>query len=70
MTPDDRVIQKDWERELKDAKEYARKSMIVTINKEATEEQEDLNADIDRVRSFDMIYWLWCYDSVLYLMIL
>ncbi|CAG7823395.1 unnamed protein product [Allacma fusca] len=48
LTPDDRIIQKDWERELKDAKEYARKSMIVTINKENVDEQEDLNTDVDR----------------------
>ena len=44
------MIQKDWERELKDAKEYARRSMIVTINKENAEEQEDLHTEVDRVR--------------------
>jgi hypothetical protein len=59
LTPDDRFIQKDWDRELKEAKEYARRSMIVTINKDKEEDQKDLITPEDRVR---MLHILWTKD--------
>jgi hypothetical protein len=59
LTPDDRFIQKDWDRELKEAKEYARRSMIVTINKDKEEDQKDLITPEDRVR---MLHILWTED--------
>lgn len=49
LTPDDRVINKEWEREIQDAREYARKSMIVSINKDKeTDESDELNGAEDR----------------------
>ncbi|ODM96311.1 THO complex subunit 2 [Orchesella cincta] len=49
LTPDDRVIHKEWDRELLDAREYARKSMIVSINKDKeTDENDEMNSAEDR----------------------
>lgn len=48
MTPDDKLVQRDCEKALKDATEYVRKLQIISINKEKEEEKEDQ----DRIEDF------------------
>lgn len=44
------MIHKEWDREILDAREYARKSMIVSINKDKElDETDEMSAAEDRV---------------------
>lgn len=49
MTPDDKLVQRDCEKALKDATEYVRKLQIISIN---NKEKEEENEDQERIEDF------------------
>jgi len=49
LTPDDKVIQKDWDKEMADAKEYVRKLSIISI-KDKDKEKEDVPEEKENVQ--------------------
>jgi hypothetical protein len=51
LTPDDKVIQKEWEKDMKEAKEYVRKlSIISTKEKDKEEPVEEKENVQEKVR--------------------
>jgi len=38
LTPDDKIIQKEWEKDMKEAKEYVRKLSIISTKEKDKEE--------------------------------
>lgn len=47
LTPDDRVIHKEWDHEIQEAREYARKSMIVSVNKDKENDDAEESGGMD-----------------------
>ncbi|KAF5285042.1 hypothetical protein FQR65_LT02355 [Abscondita terminalis] len=47
LTPEDKVMQKDWDSDMKNAKEYVRKLQIISLNanKEDVQEEKETNTD-------------------------
>ena len=51
MTPDDKIIHKEWEKDMKEAKEYVRKlSIISTKEKDKEEPVEEKENVQEKVR--------------------
>jgi THO complex subunit 2 len=49
LTPDDKVIHKEWEKDMKEAKEYVRKLSIISTkdkDKEPIEEKENVQEKV------------------------
>jgi len=50
LTPDDKIIQKEWEKDMKEAKEYVRKLSIISTKdkdkEEPVEEKENVQEKV------------------------
>lgn len=58
MTPDDKVIHKEWEKDMKEAKEYVRKlSIISTKDKDKEEPVEEKENVQEKVIELDCSIW-------------
>jgi hypothetical protein len=65
LTPDDKIIHKEWEKDMKEAKEYVRKlSIISTKEKEKEEPVEEKENVQEKVRES---YWSTCDTVFLYI---
>ena len=65
LTPDDKIIHKEWEKDMKEAKEYVRKlSIISTKEKDKEEPVEEKENVQEKVHVSFCITWESCIYSM------
>lgn len=58
MTPDDKVIHKEWEKDMKEAKEYVRKLSIISTKDKDKEEPVEEKENVQEKVSWIVLQYL------------